>query len=260
MNGKTKLFLLFSVFLITMCTSRVDEPITYENGLSCQNYANTRFFEWRGEEYNFYLREEGANCTYTCPNGTLQEAAITGTSSPLYSSSKEELDVELCGIAAGAAPTAQESLLTAFPVSTESPTPVASRTPRVSPTAVSTSVASASPTGSGLAVVTLPAQGALLTGTVSMCDLGGKLINFRITQPPQEITGRALEVQIGGQKSNCYVNPTNRSLLTCSIPIGVSFPARVLVTLDGRVVNDFEYNGLGCAVITTPTPAPRSYP
>src|SRR6185503_5039189 len=97
----------------------------------------------------------------------------------------------------------------------------------------------------------------LLTGTVSMCDLGGKLINFRFAQPLQDITGRTLEVQIGIQKSTCYVNPTNRSLLTCRIPIGVSFPADIVVRLDRRVVNEFVYNGLGCAVITTPTPAPR---
>ena len=260
MSGKTKLFLLFFACLLTMCTSYANEPVTYTNGLSCQNYTDHRFFERRGEKYNFYLREEGANCSYTCPDGTVKEAAISGTASPLYSSSKEDLDVELCGAAVPLTPTAMESLLTVFPISTDSVTPAASRTAQASTTAASPSAAQSSPTVAG--VVTLPPLRPFLSETVSMCDLGGKLINFRIAQPPQDTTGRNLEVQIAGQKSICYLNPTNRALLTCRLPVNVSFPAEIVVRLDRRVVNEFAYSGMGCAVLTTPTPAPKptSYP
>jgi hypothetical protein len=96
-----------------------------------------------------------------------------------------------------------------------------------------------------------------------MCDLGGKLINFKIADSAPDFAGKNLEVRISGRASSCYVNPTNRSLLTCMIPIGVSFPATIVVHLDGAVVNEFVYTGLGCALLTTPTPAPRpglSYP
>ena len=94
-----------------------------------------------------------------------------------------------------------------------------------------------------------------------MCDLGGKLINFRIVESAPELTGVTLEVRIAEQESNCYLNPTNPALLTCSIPNDISFPAQVVVSLDGAVVNDFLYSGVGCSILTTPTPAKiRSYP
>jgi hypothetical protein len=253
MSGKTKLFLLFFACLLTMCTSRSNQ-VVYSNGLSCQDYTGHRFFEWSGEKYNFYIREEGTNCSYTCSDGTVKEVNVSGTDFSLDSSSKDELDAELCGITVPTA-TAMASLLTEFPVSSASSTPVASRTPRTSPTAATTSVAQASPTGTVAIIV--PTGGALLTGTVSMCDLGGKLINFRMEQPPQDITGRELDVQIAERESICYINPANPSLLTCTLPVAVSFPARVVVNLDGALVNDFVYSGRGCAVITTPTPAPR---
>lgn len=226
MSGKTSLFLLFFVCLLTMCTSSAPESITYENGLSCVS-----------------VRGEDVNCTYTCSDGSTQEVDISDPASSLITSSREDLEVEICGATPRPTATAMESLLTVFPVSTNSAAPRVSRTPRGSPT--------------GTVAAILPTGGSLLTGTVSMCDLGGKLINFRIAPPVQDLSGHALKLQIAERESTCYVNPTNRSLLTCLIPIGVSFPARVVVWLDGDLVNDFVYNGLGCAVITTPTPVPR---
>lgn len=234
MSGKTKLFLLFFACLLTMCTSSAPEPITYENGLSCVSVTG-----------------EDTNCSYTCSDGTVEQVNLSDTDSSLTSSSKEELDAELCDIAPQPSATPMDSLLTVFPVSSRTRTPLASRTPP----AASTLSTQPSSTRTGIATVSTP--GSLLTGAVSMCDLGGKLINFRMTQPPQDITGRSLEVQIGDRESACYINPTNRSLLTCRIPVGVSFPANIVVNLDGTMVDDFVYSGLGCAVITTQTPAPR---
>jgi hypothetical protein len=238
MRGKILLFLLFSSFLITMCKSYANQPVTYTNGLSCQNYTDYRFFEWRGETYNFYLREEGADCTYTCSDGTVEQASVSGTTSQLYAASKEDLEAQFCGVAA-------------------SPTPGATASPTPTPTSTPTRPASAT------ATVTLGTQVPLLSGTVSMCDLGGKLINFKIADSAPDFTEQTLEVRISDRESSCYVNPTNRSLLTCTIPVGVSFPATIVASLDGVVVNEFVYTGLGCALLTTPTPAPRpplSYP
>ena len=245
MRGKTKIFLLFSAFLLTMCRSYTNQPAIYTNGLSCRNYADYRFFEWRGEDYNFYVREEGADCTFTCSDGTVKESRVSGTISELYSSSREELDAQFCGVASSITP--EPSPGTALPTLTSIATPTGSPTPAPSATAA----------------VTLATQPPLLTGAVSMCDLGGKMINFKIADPAPNLAGKTLEVRISERESSCYVNPTNRSLLTCTIPVGVSFPATIVVRLDGAVVNEFVYSGLGCAILTTPTPAPRatlSYP
>jgi hypothetical protein len=247
MRGKTKAFLLLFSFFLTMCKSYANQPAMYTNGLSCRNYTDYRFFEWRGEDYHFYLREEGADCTYSCPDGTIEEAQVAGTISPLYSSSKEELDAQFCGVASSPTPESPDATASPTLTAVASPTPTSSPTPAASPTAA----------------VTLATEAPLLTGGVSMCDLGGKLINFKIAEPNPDLTGQTLEVQIADQVSSCYVNPTNPSLLTCTIPIGVSFPASIVVRLNGAVVNDFVYSGVGCAIVTTPTPAPRvtiSYP
>jgi hypothetical protein len=254
MSGKTKVFLLFLACLLTMCTQYTNQTI-HANELDCQDYTEYKFFEWSGESYNFYSREVGTTCTYTCSDGTVKDVNLTDENSSLVTSSREVLNAELCGEVVPS-PTAMESLLTQFPVSTGSPAVAATRTARGSPTATPTLGTPATTTP--VPAATIAAGGEYLSGTVSMCDLGGKLINFRIEQPPRDITGMTLKVLIEDRESMCYVNPTNRSLLTCTIPVGVSFPANIVVSLDGTVVNEFVYNGLGCALITTPTPAPRT--
>jgi hypothetical protein len=93
-----------------------------------------------------------------------------------------------------------------------------------------------------------------------MCDLGGKLINLRLLEPSPELAAETLDVKIAEQDSTCYVNPTNPSLLTCTVPNDIRFPAQVVVSLDGVIVNDFLYSGVGCSILTTPTSRPRSYP
>jgi len=240
MPGKTKVILLLSAVLLTMCKNYTNESITYGNGLSCRSYVDHRFFESDGGAYRFYITEEGADCTYACPDGTPRQTTIAGSVSPLYAASRDELDVQFCGAAPvpPSTPTAAESATPDGP----SATPTSSPTVEVSRTA---------------AVTTQP----LLEEIVSMCDLGGKLINFRLLAPALELTAEDLEVQIGSQKSTCYFNPTNPSLLTCRLPNNISFPAQVVVSLEGVVVNDFLYSGVGCAILTTPTPLKnRSYP
>jgi len=247
MNRKTILILMFSALLLTMCKSYANEPVTYTNGLSCQNYTDHRFFEWRGEEYNYYFREEGADCSYACSDGTVRQTNVSDTVSDLYSASKAELDSQFCGVAA-----APEPASTNTPESV-SPTPAASPTQAATPTLAASPTLAEAPIAQASATAEIPlTSGSLLTGRVTMCDTGVNLISFRIVQPAPDLTGKALTAQIAEQESTCYINQTNPSLMTCTIPTGIIFPARVVVSVDGAVVNDFVYDGLGCAEITTP--------
>ncbi|HET8671266.1 MAG TPA: hypothetical protein VFM05_11740, partial [Candidatus Saccharimonadales bacterium] len=214
------------------------------------------FFEWRGEEYSYYIREEGADCSYTCSDGTVRQVNISGTVSTMYSASKAEMDAQFCGVALEPTPT--EVVATEPPTLAPSPTLAASPTAAASPTLAETPTLAASPIASPTAQAITTAvgssgvQGSLLTGRVTMCDTGGNLISFRITQPPPDLTGKTLTAQIGGQESVCYVNATNPSLMTCTIPPGMTFPAPVAVSVDGTVASEFTYSGLGCTEITTP--------
>ena len=177
---------------------------------------------------------QGMECFYSCPEGTVGPILFDGD--PSLSLSKGDFDRRYCDIAPQFTSTAPS---TASPSPTSSPTLVESAT------------------------VAVPVTGddPFLAGTASMCDLGGKLINFRIVPTAPDITGKSIEVQIAEQDSSCFVNPTNPDLLTCSIPNDISFPAHVVVSLEGAVVNDFLYSGVGCAILTTPTPSKiRSYP
>lgn len=256
MSKKSIFLFVFSAFFLTMCKSYASEPTTYTNGLSCKNYTDHRFFEWRGEEYRYYIREEGADCSYACSDGTTFQMNIPGTVSSMYSASKDELDAQFCGLALQPTPT--EALPTESPTTAPSPTVVASPTLAASPTAAEAPTLAASPVASptaqlaATAASTAAAQGSLLTGRVTMCDTGGNLISFRIAQPPPDLTGKTLTAQIGGQASACYVNATNPSLMTCTLPPGMVFPAQVVLSVDGTVASEFTYDGLGCAEITTP--------
>lgn len=221
MPGKTALVIVFSTFFLTACGAFANNISTYTNGLRCENYKDLS-------------GNEGANCSYVCPDGSEKERTISGTISPLYAASRAELDAELCGVAL------QPAL---------SPSPVPSAMPTETPTLPPTP--SAQPSGTAEIVVT---GSSLLTGTVTMCDTGGGLISFRIVQPPPDLSGKTLTVRIGERESACYINQTNPSLMTCTIPNGVAFPARVVVNLDRAVLNDFIYDGLWCTQLTTPLP------
>jgi len=175
-------------------------------------------------------------CYYSCPDGTVA-GPVDFDSDPSFSFSKGDLDRTLCGVAPEFTPTEP---------SANTPTPAASAnlTSTVSPTAEASATPEISPTP----------EAPLLSGDVTMCDTGINLISFRIVGPPPDLTGKTLEVQIAELESTCAVNPTNPSLLTCTIPPGVTFPARVVASLDGVIVNDFTYDGLGCAQLSTPAP------
>ena len=247
----------FSALFLTMCTLYDQSgAVISSNGLSCQN--RTDFVSWRGQQ--------SASCYYQCPDQTIRRPELQekfSPSSPLYSASKEDLDAQFCGDLA-LQPTATESPATEPPVAQASASPTRELSATVSPTlqaspsatretsATATPGAQASPSPTRGTSAT--SQTPLLTGGVTMCDLAVDLINFRMNEPVPTLNNRDLIVQIAGQETSCYVNEVNPSLLTCRIPASAVFPARVVVRLDNVEVNDFTYDGGGCAKIATPLP------
>lgn len=229
MNRNIRLFfaLAFSALLLTMCRFYDDaERVTPINGLSCQGYT-----DYFGEGS---VISNGLECYYACPTGVA--GPFDFEADPSLTTSKGDLDRTLCGITSQFTPT--ESLASTPPTPILSPTPAASAAAQASPTARITSTA----------------QSPLLTGAVTMCEGATDLISFRILQPPPDLTDKDVTAQIAGLESTCAVNPVNPSLLTCTIPELVTFPAEIVVTLDGVVVNEFTFDGLGCIGVDTPTP------
>jgi hypothetical protein len=232
MPGKLKLVVVFSFFFLTMCRGYA-APVSTIDGMSCRAY--TAYFE------QGFGTSKGLECYYTCPD-EIVVGPLDFQADPAYSATKGDLDRLYCGIApvwtATAVSTNIAMTTTASPISSASPIPTASATSPASPTAETS----------------LTSQAPLFTGSVTMCDTGAALISFRLIEPPPDLTGKTLTAQIDEQESICAINPTNPSLMTCTLPTNMTFPARVVVSLDGLVVNDFTFDGIGCAELTTPIP------
>ena len=221
---KKKLLLAFYALLLTMCRSYSQaQPVSSIDGLSCRTY--TAYFE-EGSG----MTSKGVECSYTCPNGETV-GPLDFESDPSLSATKGDLDSLFCGVT-------PPTFTPAAVLPTSSPTPAETATLQASATA---------------AITISPTSGSpLFTGQVTMCDTGSNLISFRIVTPAPDLTGKTVTVVIADQESSCMVNPTNTSLMTCTIPPSVTFPASVVVSLDGAVVNDFIHEGIGCTQITTP--------
>ncbi|HZJ23637.1 MAG TPA: hypothetical protein VFD54_10030 [Anaerolineales bacterium] len=231
MTQKLKILLVLSTFLLSMCRSYDNGTVASINGLSCQNYT----------DYGFLTRSEGADCFYVCPDGTVTQPHISENfsgDSSLFTASKEELDSQFCSVSAQA--TATESLASTSAAASATEPPLETATIDASPTAP------ISPT----------AAPPLLTGEVTMCDQTTDLISFRILDTAPDLTDELVTVQIAEQESTCAINPVNTSLLTCTLPSPLTLPAQVVVSLDGAVVNDFQYDGVGCILVDTPIPSP----
>ena len=231
MPRKLILSVISSALLLTMCTF-YDQAgtVTASNGLTCQTV--TKIGSLQDEQRRFSILGQAARCSYQCPDGRFTEFEIPGKFSPssrLYSASKEELNGEFCSASLQPAPTQPPASLS--PTST------------VFPTASSTAQTSFTPT----LETPVEVQQLLLTGEVTMCDLAVDLINFRMVEPVPDLTGKELSVEIADQRHFCTINDVNTSLLTCTLPAELTFPLRVVVRLNGAVVNDFSYDGGACA-------------
>ncbi len=81
-------------------------------------------------------------------------------------------------------------------------------------------------------------------------------VNLRLAEPPLDITGKNLQVTIGGLQSSCGINQGNQSILTCFASNDVVYPASVVVKLDDVEVNNFTINP-GSAICDAPPTATR---
>ena len=226
MTKKLKLLLVLSAFLLSMCrTYDQNGTVASINGLSCQNYT----------DYGFLKRSERAACFYVCPDGTVAQPDISenfSDSSSLYTATRKELDSQFCSLSAQ--PVATEQLASTSAPATPLATASATESPSETATMEATLTAAISPT----------APPPLLTGDITMCDQTTDLISFRIVESAPDLTDELVTLQISEQETTCEVNPVNTSLLTCTLPGAVTFPATVVVSLDGAVVNEFQYDGV----------------
>ena len=95
-----------------------------------------------------------------------------------------------------------------------------------------------------------------LSGDVTTCNLTDRYINFPIDPNAADISGLDFEVTIGGVPSTCNVPSSNTNILSCTFSQGQTFPAQVIVSVDGFITNDFTFDGGIC--VTNPVPQDNS--
>jgi hypothetical protein len=96
----------------------------------------------------------------------------------------------------------------------------------------------------------------ILTGDVTYCSAITSTMNLRLDHSfvPSSFNH---QVTINGDPMVCKVNQSNSTLLTCSYPPSVVFPANIKVSINDIVVNDFTYDGAACVIPATPTQEPN---
>jgi hypothetical protein len=100
--------------------------------------------------------------------------------------------------------------------------------------------------GSSPAATVPTAAVPLLNQQVDICDPLKGVINFVLAQPPQDLTGKKLVVDIQGQETPCSISSIYAGELSCKLPPNTSFPTSVIVRVDDQVVNIFPYSGGDC--------------
>jgi hypothetical protein len=92
----------------------------------------------------------------------------------------------------------------------------------------------------------------ILTGEVTYCNAATYTMNLRFDHSfvPSNFNH---QVTINGDPMVCKVNGSNSSLLTCSYPSSVVFPANIKVSINDITVNDFTVDGTACVIPATPT-------
>jgi hypothetical protein len=172
------------------------------------------------------------DCSFKCPDGRLLSLPAA-----MQSQTKDELNFEFCGVPfpadSGGDVAANQTLGTAQPTAPATPIP-------------------------------------LLNEQVDLCDPLRGIINFILAQPPQNLTGKKLVVEIQGQQTPCSIDPAFPGELSCKLPPHTTWPAGIIVRVNDQAVNLFPYSGADCelkagarAVLTeqaaghaSPTPVP----
>lgn len=152
--------------------------------------------------------QDEKKCMFTCPNTTM---SLQLTSNE-YEWSQDQLIDKYCTVPPTAISTATETVI-----------PNATATPK-------------------------KISGPMLTGDVTLCDVKNGVINLRIVDGYDMSQVSTLETTIGGHPASCMVNPGNASIYTCNPSPAVIFPAQIVLSGDGSILNDFSFDGSGCIV------------
>lgn len=120
----------------------------------------------------------------------------------------------------------------------------------VVPTETATAVPTATKVGSVQSQPT--AIKPFLSGKYTACDLNKGFINFRQTEPKLDVTGKKVVLTMNGTAVNCSIPASNPDLYSCALPVGIKFPAEIIVTMNGTEINKFSMDGAAC-VTTAPT-------
>ncbi len=91
----------------------------------------------------------------------------------------------------------------------------------------------------------------ILTGDVPYCDLSSRALNLRLVSGfvPTDFNHK---LTIGGAPMGCKVSEANSTILSCLYPPTTVFPARIQATLNGNIVNEFDFSGATCVVPDIP--------
>jgi hypothetical protein len=222
------LTMILFTFTIVMCRCYYDDvgAVQLPSGSTCRAYRN----------YEIFNSGSGFECSLVCPDGRASNKIDVPDLASL-----ETLRATLCGL-----PVSSPTLTIASPTLTETISVAETASTPLTPTITSTPAP------------VLP----LLTGQMTGCgNLGSPAepawwVNLRLAEPHLDIIGKNLEVTIGGIPSPCGINQGNPSLLTCFASKGITYPAPVVVKLEGVEVNNFTVNPNQS--ICTPSTATRS--
>ena len=91
----------------------------------------------------------------------------------------------------------------------------------------------------------------ILTGDVPYCDLSSRALNLRLVDGFVS-TDFNHKLTIGGAPMGCKVSEANSTILSCLYPPTTVFPARIQATLNGNIVNEFDFSGATCVVPEIP--------
>jgi hypothetical protein len=196
---------------------------------------------------NALYAHESTTCTaqYTITERDVANGCVTNTAMvtgkfwtrDIYdrgTSVEKKVDVEHTVTATSSATVYAGSRSTCKPLSTEeAPSPIPSLPPALP-----------SPTPS-------PTLAPILTGEVTYCNPDTHVMNLRLADGfvAQDFQ---YQVTMNDQALNCEINESNPSLLLCSYPPSVTFPAQVHVEINDTAVNSFVFDGASCLVSENP--------
>ena len=215
----TRPLLAFFVLILASLACTAAYPAVMTIGqVECKDKHAGKWFDHYFTDDDFY------SCS--CPSSPLSnQPSLTWTLKDLQSATVEEMENLYCAEPAAA------SIATSTATPTPGPTATATTTPTKAPTATP-----------------LP----YLSGEVRACNLTDRYINFTIDPNAIDPSGMDFEVTISGVPSTCSVPSSNTGILSCTFPQNQTFPARVIVNVDGFITNDFIFDGSSCAANVPP--------